>query len=161
MTADEHDGPLRLSIDGVATFVMRPTDVSARDRDSTAEVRPLAPSPEARALGVRRFETTVEGWSFVVTTEPEARALLRERATQAEAARRHHGPVVVRAPMPGRIVRSWVVVGDTVEAGQRLLSIEAMKMENEVRAPRDGVVISITATAGSSVELGDELATVR
>jgi biotin carboxyl carrier protein len=121
----------------------------------------MAATSEDRALGVRRFETSVDGWWFVVTVEPESRALLRERAAQAEAARGHHGPFVVKAPMPGRIVRSWVAVGDTVEVGQRLLSIEAMKMENEVRAPRAGVVASIAVAAGSSVELGDELVTVR
>ena len=45
--------------------------------------------------------------------------------------------------------------------GQRLLAIEAMKMENEVRAPRAGTVESIRVAAGSSVELRDELLTVR
>jgi len=43
---------------------------------------------------------------------------------------------VITAQIPGRVVRLWVAEGDTVEAGQRLLAIEAMKMENEVRAPR-------------------------
>jgi biotin carboxyl carrier protein len=68
---------------------------------------------------------------------------------------------VVRAQIPGRVVRLWVAEGDTVEAGQRLLAIEAMKMENEVRAPRAGTVESIRVAAGSSVELRDELLTVR
>ena len=49
---------------------------------------------------------------------------------------------VVKAQIPGRVVRLWVEEGDTVEAGQRLLAIEAMKMENEVRAPRAGTVES-------------------
>ena len=96
-----------------------------------------------------------------MTVDDADRAVLRERAAQAGVARQHHGPVVVRAPMPGRIVRCWVAVGDTVEAGQRLLAIEAMKMENEVRAPRAGVVAGIAVAVGSSVELGDELVTVR
>jgi biotin carboxyl carrier protein len=125
------------------------------------DVRALPASAADRTLGTRRFESTVHGWTFVVTVEPESRALLRDMASQADAGRQHHGPVVVRAPLPGRIARSWVAVGDTVEAGQRLLAIEAMKMENEVRAPRAGVVASIAVTAGSSVELGDELVTVR
>jgi biotin carboxyl carrier protein len=155
------DRLLRLSIDGVAPFTFGPADLSTDGGDVAPEVRPTPPSSEDRALGIRRYETTIDGWSFLIIVEPEPRALLRERASQAEAARRHHGPVVVRAPMPGRIVRSWVAVGDTVEAGQRLLSVEAMKMENEVRAPRAGVVASIAVTAGSSVELGDELVTVR
>ena len=71
------------------------------------------------------------------------------------------GSAVVKAQIPGRVVRLWVAEGDTVEAGQRLLAIEAMKMENEVRAPRAGTVESIRVAADSSVELGDELLTVR
>jgi biotin carboxyl carrier protein len=63
--------------------------------------------------------------------------------------------------MTGRVVRIWVAVGDTVEAGQRLLAIEAMKMENEVRAPRAGVVASVLVAVSDSVEHGDELVTVR
>jgi biotin carboxyl carrier protein len=63
--------------------------------------------------------------------------------------------------MTGRVVRLWVAEGDTVDAGQRLLAIEAMKMENEVRAPRAGVVASIGVAVDDDVEHGDELVTVR
>jgi biotin carboxyl carrier protein len=55
------------------------------------------------------------------------------------------------------VARLWVAEGDTVETGQRLLAIDAMKMENEVRAPRSGVVASIAIAVGQTVELGDEL----
>ena len=50
-----------------------------------------------------------------------------------------------------------VAVGDGVEAGQRLLSVEAMKMENELRAPRAGTVERIAVGPGQTVELGDTL----
>jgi biotin carboxyl carrier protein len=50
-----------------------------------------------------------------------------------------------------------VSVGDEVALGDRLLSIEAMKMENEVRAPRSGTVEAIAVQAGQGVERGDEL----
>ena len=50
-----------------------------------------------------------------------------------------------------------VAAGDAVEAGQRLLSVEAMKMENELRAPRAGTVERIAVAAGQTVELGDTL----
>ena len=68
---------------------------------------------------------------------------------------------MVKAQIPGRVGRLWVAEGDTVEAGQRLLAIEAMKMENEVRAPHAGTVESVRVAAGSSVELGDELLRMR
>ena len=50
--------------------------------------------------------------------------------------------------------------GEAVEAGQRLLSIEAMKMENEVIAPRAGTIARIGVVAGQTVELGDELVVI-
>ena len=67
---------------------------------------------------------------------------------------------MIKAQIPGRVVRLWVAVGDAVEPGQRLLAVEAMKMENEVRAARAGTVESIGATLGGTVELGDELLVV-
>jgi biotin carboxyl carrier protein len=66
----------------------------------------------------------------------------------------------VLAPMPGRIVRVLVGRGDTVEARQGLVVIEAMKMENELKAPKAGVVIALDAIEGSTVEAGAVLAVV-
>jgi biotin carboxyl carrier protein len=125
------------------------------------EVREMARSADDRAVGVRRYETTVDGWVFEVTVESAARAELRDRAGHGSGRQDRVGSDVVKAQIPGRVVRLWVAEGDTVEAGQRLLAIEAMKMENEVRAPRAGTVGSIRVAADSSVELGDELLTVR
>ena len=59
--------------------------------------------------------------------------------------------------MPGRIVRLLVGVGQEVEAGQVMLVLEAMKMENELRAPRKGVVMSIFVSEGDPVEAGRRL----
>ena len=60
----------------------------------------------------------------------------------------------VNAPMPGMIVRVEVGVGDKVQAGQGVVIMEAMKMENELRAPADGVVARIAVKAGDAVEKG-------
>ena len=139
--------------------VLGPDDLATTGGRS--DVRPLATSAHDRAAGLRRFEVDVDGWLFEVRVEDESRALLRDRAGQAGTGSRQLGPAVVTASMPGRVVRLWVAEGDTVEAGQRLLAIEAMKMENEVRAPRAGTIASIVVMADSSVELGDELLTVR
>ncbi len=157
-----HRGHYRLTVEGLGQEHLHrdPADLShATGRMS--EVRALAQSADDRAAGVHRYETTVDGWVFVVAVEDEPRALLREQAGQAAVASGHHGSAVVRAQIPGRVVRLWVAEGDTVEAGQRLLAIEAMKMENEVRAPRAGTVGSIRVAPDGSVELGDELLTVR
>jgi biotin carboxyl carrier protein len=154
-------GRLRLTVGdaGVEVFQLGPDDL--RHPVPGPEVRVVGVSEADRAAGIRRFETTIDGWVLVVAVQSEARASLRDRAGQVGATSRQHGPVVVRAPLPGRVVRLWVAEGDTVAAGQRLVAIEAMKMENEVRAPRDGTVASILVAADGSVDLGDELLTVR
>lgn len=83
----------------------------------------------------------------------------RER-TLAEAessARRHHGPIEVRATLPGLVAAVAVQEGDEVAEGAALLTIEAMKMQNEVRAPRAGRVVSVTVVAGQPVAVGTAL----
>ena len=67
----------------------------------------------------------------------------------------------IKAPMPGRVVRVLVAVGERVAARQPLVVVEAMKMENELRAPRGGNVEEIHAAPGSAVETGAVLMTVR
>jgi len=62
------------------------------------------------------------------------------------------GPHRVVAPMPGRIARVLVKVGDAVAARQGLVVVEAMKMENELRSPRAGTVVEVRAIEGARVE---------
>lgn len=64
---------------------------------------------------------------------------------------------VILAPMPGLVVRINVQPGDTVHAGQGIVAVEAMKMENELKAPADGVVTSIGVVVGQTVEKGATL----
>ncbi len=156
------DQRLRLRVERVegAEFDLSP-DGAGEPGGPEPEVREMARSADDRAAGVRRYETTVDGWVFEVTVESADRADLRARAGQGSGRQDRVGSDVVKAQIPGRVVRLWVAEGDTVEAGQRLLAIEAMKMENEVRAPRAGTVGSVRVAADSSVELGDELLTVR
>jgi glutaconyl-CoA/methylmalonyl-CoA decarboxylase subunit gamma len=67
------------------------------------------------------------------------------------------GPEVVTAPMPGRIVRIPVAVGDAVETGAPLIVIEAMKMENELRALHAARVAAVHVKPGDTVERGAKL----
>jgi biotin carboxyl carrier protein len=112
------------------------------------------------AGGVQRVEVVVDGWRFEVDLEPEARAQLRERARRAGAEQESGGPAELRAIIPGRIVSVDVAEGDSVEDGQRVLVVEAMKMQNELRAPRQGRIARINVQAGQTVELGDVLVVV-
>lgn len=64
---------------------------------------------------------------------------------------------VVKALMPGRVVRVLVAKGDSVRKGTPLLILEAMKMENEIQAPADGLVDELFVTPGQTVEAGADL----
>jgi biotin carboxyl carrier protein len=125
-----------------------------------ARVRQLPTTIDDRSAGRSRFEVQVDGWVIVVTAESAARAALRERATRLASVAGHAGPQVIKAKLPGRVAQIWVEVGTSVQQGERLLSIEAMKMENEIRAPHAGTVMSIAVAVGDRVELGNELAVV-
>jgi biotin carboxyl carrier protein len=115
------------------------------------------PDPRRAALGVSRHEVVVDGWRFELDVESDARARLRERATNARGDTARGGRAEVRAIIPGRVVSVDVAEGDAVEAGGRLLVLEAMKMQNELRAPRAGTVASVEIAPGQTVELGDVL----
>ncbi len=70
------------------------------------------------------------------------------------------GGELISAPMPGTIFDIPVVVGQAVKAGDNLIILEAMKMENEIVAPVDGTVKTIHVTKGTSVSSGDALITL-
>ena len=70
------------------------------------------------------------------------------------------GPRAVKAPMPGRVVRVLVAVGDEVAAQQGLVVIEAMKMQNELKSPKAGRVARVGAQVGETVQSGDVLVVV-
>jgi biotin carboxyl carrier protein len=76
---------------------------------------------------------------------------------------RRHGALEVKgrqqitAPMPGKVVRVLVSAGDAVEAGQVLLVVEAMKMQNEIRSPKSGRIEKLFAKEGLAVNAGDVL----
>ncbi len=102
-------------------------------------------------------EVVIDGWRFDVEVESERRASLRERARRGHEAAGKSGPVEIHAIIPGRIVALSVEPGDPVTAGQQLLVLEAMKMQNELRAPREGSIERIAVAVGENVEVGDLL----
>ncbi len=75
------------------------------------------------------------------------------RALSAATATRH-GPEPIRAPMPGMVTRVLVAAGDAVRAGDSIVVMEAMKMENELRAKSDGRVRAVVVAPGTAVEKG-------
>jgi biotin carboxyl carrier protein len=106
----------------------------------------------------RTVEVVVGGWRSELEVEDARRADLRERArrnrgTIAGAG----GPLEIHAMIPGRVVAVAVAPGDVVAAGQTLLVVEAMKMQNELRTPRDGTVERVAVGVGETIDLGDLL----
>jgi biotin carboxyl carrier protein len=93
----------------------------------------------------RRVPATVRSWRERILAEAES------------AAAGHSGPIEVKATLPGLVVAVAVGVGDEVAEGATLLTIEAMKMQNEVRAPRAGRIIEVAVAAGQAVATGASL----
>lgn len=83
------------------------------------------------------------------------RERLMDEAERAAAVQ--FGPVAVKATLPGLVVAVAVAVGDEVAEGAPLLTIEAMKMQNEVRSPRAGRVIELSVSVGMAVATGAAL----
>lgn len=126
---------------------------------------------------MRKFMINVNGNSYEVEVEevteggqvskPKAQAP-KTSATKAAPAPKVEkkevvvsaGQEVIEAPMPGNIWKIVAKEGDEVKAGDILLILEAMKMENEILAPRDGIVSSINTTEGSAVNTGDKLVVI-
>jgi len=117
----------------------------------------LGPPERLDGTGRTRREVVLDGWRFEVELEPESRARLRERATRTTDRAVHGGRIDVRAVIPGRVLSVAVVPGDRVGAGDRLLVVEAMKMQNDVRAPRAGTIGRVLVAAGQTIELRDLL----
>ena len=134
-----------LAVDGAGTGVVTPTGGTRRR---------LLWRRDARSGTV---EIVVDGWRFEATVEDLAQARLRERARRDATTSAAHAPLVVRAPIPGRISSVRVTEGEAVESGAPLVTLDAMKMENVVRAPRAGTIARIAVGPDQTVELGDTL----
>lgn len=101
--------------------------------------------------GPSDWVVTIRGRRFVVTVLGHRDRLLAE---STRLLGRRHGPAEVRATLPGLVVRVAVSPGDVVAAGDPLVTVEAMKMQNEIRAPRAGRVASVEVAPGQAIATG-------
>ena len=102
-------------------------------------------------------EETAAGAAPVTAAPVAAPAAPKAAPAPAAAPKVAAGAVTVKAPMPGNILDVKVAAGASVKAGDVLVILEAMKMENEIVAPQDGTVASINVNKGDTVNSGDVL----
>ena len=148
--------------------------VCALDGDSfSAEVAEVQPGVYSVLIGGKSFSVRVDpvgvasgaagGGEYAVHADG-----MSCRVTVADPRRRRRsasqvaieGSQLVKAPMPGKVIRLLVSEGEAVEAGQGLLVVEAMKMQNEVKSPKAGSVRKVMAQVGQAVNAGETLAIV-
>ncbi len=113
-------------------------DVTVEETSDSAPAAPASAAPKAAA--------------------PKAAAPAPAPAPKASSGAQ--GSVPVAAPMPGKILAVKAETGQEVKAGDVIMVLEAMKMENDIVAPQDGTIVSINVGVGDSVESGETLATM-
>ncbi len=107
-----------------------------------------------RSAGRGQWSLEIGGDRWEVEVVDERTRYIRSLTAGAE---RQRGLVILRAPMPGLVVRVLVEPGQEVAAGAGLVVLEAMKMENELKTPAAGTVGAVRAEAGQAVEKGQVL----
>lgn len=107
------------------------------------------------------LERSSQGEVWIAGAGREATAAVRDpRRLNALGTVEPSGPARLIAPMAGKVVRLLAGVGDAVEAGQGVVVLEAMKMQNEVRSPKSGTLRALAVTAGATVATGALLAEI-
>ena len=133
------------------------------DQQFEVDIRKVGPASFSVLVGGRSFDFELhqEGDQMLVASRDGlSRVTLLDRSRRAVSrgkAREMSGRVELKAMMPGRVINVLVAAGDQVEAGQGVLIVEAMKMENELKSPKSGKVIEVKVTAGQTVEKGELL----
>jgi biotin carboxyl carrier protein len=129
----------------------------------SASIEEVRPGVFSVLLGTRSFTVNVaprDDAYEVVSSDGRAHTMAisdaRDRGGSGDTAGAK-GPATIRAHMPGKIIKLLVEVGVEVEAGQGLIVVEAMKMQNEVKAPKNGVVMKVLIAAGATVAAGETL----
>jgi biotin carboxyl carrier protein len=147
---DRRDGVWSCRLDGrsieIDAVLIRPGLLSLRLADKSYEVKC---EPLANGLKIWLGKHGVD----VEVRDPRS---LRGRVRASD----ERGAKKLVAPMPGKIVRILVEQGAEVEAGEGIVVVEAMKMQNEVKSPKKGTIQKILVSQGAAVNAGDVLAIV-
>jgi acetyl/propionyl-CoA carboxylase alpha subunit len=148
-----------LQSDGAGRYRYSIASAESTDSVSVVEVMPglfsLLAGTNSLLVSIAGGPAGLEMWagdsrySFTIS-DPRDQAAATARAAGS-------GDVEIRTLMPGKVVRILVQAGSKVTAGEGLIVVEAMKMQNELKAPRDGKVKSISAAEGTTVTAGASL----
>jgi biotin carboxyl carrier protein len=143
--------------DGRYTVVLDGKPLEVDVVDTGASFASLLVDGHSHQVGI---EKRAGGYRVHFASDTVAVELEDAARAKATPAHKPSGPARLTAPMPGRVVRVLSEAGRDVEAGQGLVVIEAMKMENELRTPRAGRVAEIAVREGQTVETGALLVVV-
>jgi biotin carboxyl carrier protein len=150
-------------------------DIARTERDLECAIDGETVDADAVQIAPGIYSILIGGQSFEVHVEPFGQGLRiaigmrkygarvhdprkweRNRGSAASSDARQH----VTAPMPGRVVRVLVKIGEALQAGQGIVVVEAMKMQNEVRSAKAGTVERLLVKEGQAVNAGDTIAAI-
>ena len=146
-----------VEVDGESVHVDSHRVLARLEEVEGTPVRLVTIGSQVHRVVVRRGATRgaytlwVDGFRFDGEALDERTRAIRDITADS---RKGSGPISLGAPMPGLIVRVNVAPGDAVQAGQGLIVMEAMKMENELRASVAGTVKNVLVEPGKAVEKG-------
>ncbi|HXY00162.1 MAG TPA: biotin/lipoyl-containing protein [Candidatus Limnocylindrales bacterium] len=165
-----------IQLNGINGSKKRIVELEAHGGGYRALLDGQAVDADATLIAEGTVSVLLDGQSFVVHVTPSLDGKIKLQTgpheyiaelqdPRAWRGRRHgvleaEGRQQIAAPMPGKVIRVLVKVGDEVEAGQGLVVVEAMKMQNEIRSPKKGKVERLQAKEGQNVNAGEILAWV-
>ncbi|MFV8750141.1 biotin/lipoyl-containing protein [Nannocystaceae bacterium ST9] len=148
--------PLRVRVDGhefeVANAGVHALRVAPQSGEDRRQLEVTLASDGGRAS-----EAWLSGTRAKLAVQTEREARLAAALGKSSAG---HGSGELLAPMPGRVVKVGIALGDRVERGAPIMIVEAMKMENELQAPISGIVRSIAVQAGAAVDANQVLCVI-
>lgn len=152
---------IKVGSDNTVTVDGKTYKVDLRSIDGNAQYSLLLDNNSWEALVDRNgdeYRILIGGELNVVLVQDErTRKMAKVEGKQAVST----GEAIIKAPMPGLVRGVNVKVGDSVNARQGVVILEAMKMENELRTPRAGVVREVRVKAGDAVEQGQVLVVIK